>query len=114
MGWMHDTLVYLSKEPVHRQYHHHQMTFATVYAWTENFVLPISHDEVVHGKHSLVAKAPGDWWQQRATLRTLLAFMWSFPASSCCSWDPSSPTGRSGARSAGLNWACSTTRPTPG
>jgi 1,4-alpha-glucan branching enzyme len=79
MGWMHDTLVYVSKEPVHRQYHHNQMTFAAVYAWSENFVLPISHDEVVHGKRSLVSKIPGDPWRQRATVRALLAFMWSFP-----------------------------------
>jgi 1,4-alpha-glucan branching enzyme len=79
MGWMHDTLVYLGKEPVHRKWHHDQMTFAAVYAWSENFVLPISHDEVVHGKRSLVSKVPGDRWQQRATVRALLAFMWSFP-----------------------------------
>jgi 1,4-alpha-glucan branching enzyme len=79
MGWMHDTLVYVSKEPVHRQYHHNQMTFAAVYAWSENFVLPISHDEVVHGKRSLVSKIPGDPWRQRATVRALLAFMFSFP-----------------------------------
>src|SRR5690606_31793241 len=79
MGWMHDTLVYISKDPIHRQWHHNQLTFASVYAWSENFVLPISHDEVVHGKRSLVSKVPGDWWQQRATLRALLAFMWSFP-----------------------------------
>jgi 1,4-alpha-glucan branching enzyme len=79
MGWMHDTLVYIGKEPVHRQYHHNQMTFAAVYAWSENFILPISHDEVVHGKRSLVAKVPGDAWQRRATIRALLAFMWAFP-----------------------------------
>ena len=79
MGWMHDTLVYIGKEPVHRQWHHNQMTFAAMYAWSENFILPISHDEVVHGKASLVSKVPGDGWQQRATLRALLAFMWSFP-----------------------------------
>jgi 1,4-alpha-glucan branching enzyme len=79
MGWMHDTLVYVSKEPVHRQWHHNQMTFAAMYAWSENFILPISHDEVVHGKRSLVSKVPGDGWQQRATVRALLAFMWSFP-----------------------------------
>jgi 1,4-alpha-glucan branching enzyme len=79
MGWMHDTLVYIGKEPVHRQWHHNQMTFAAMYAWSENFILPISHDEVVHGKGSLASKVPGDGWQQRATLRALLAFMWSFP-----------------------------------
>jgi 1,4-alpha-glucan branching enzyme len=79
MGWMNDTLTYLGKEPIHRQWHHHQMTFATVYAWSENYVLPISHDEVVHGKGSLVGKMPGDMWQKLANARALLAFMWAFP-----------------------------------
>jgi 1,4-alpha-glucan branching enzyme len=79
MGWMHDTLGYVSREPIHRQWHHGEMTFATVYAWSENFVLPISHDEVVHGKRSLAGKVPGDGWQRRATVRALLAYMWSFP-----------------------------------
>ncbi len=79
MGWMHDTLTYLTKEPIHRQYHHNEMTFAAVYAWSENFVLPISHDEVVHGKRSLAAKMPGDAWQRMANVRALLAFMWAFP-----------------------------------
>jgi 1,4-alpha-glucan branching enzyme len=67
MGWMHDSLGYAAHEPVHRKYHHHEMTFSMVYAYSENYVLPISHDEVVHGKRSLVSKMPGDWWQQRAT-----------------------------------------------
>ncbi|CAN5672067.1 1,4-alpha-glucan branching protein GlgB [soil metagenome] len=79
MGWMHDTLDYIQKEPVHRQYHHHQMTFSMVYAYSENFVLPFSHDEVVHGKGSLLNKIPGDRWQQMATLRALYAFMWAHP-----------------------------------
>ena len=79
MGWMHDTLTYIGKEPIHRQWHHGEMTFAAVYAWSENFVLPISHDEVVHGKRSLAAKVPGDSWQRRATVRALLAYMWAFP-----------------------------------
>jgi len=79
MGWMHDTLEYLSKEPIHRQWHHNQMTFSTVYAWSENFVLPISHDEVVHGKRALAAKVPGDSWQRKASVRALLAFMWAHP-----------------------------------
>jgi 1,4-alpha-glucan branching enzyme len=79
MGWMHDTLSYVSREPVHRRWHHDQMTFATVYAWSENFILPISHDEVVHGKGALVAKIPGDRWQRMATVRSLLAFMWAHP-----------------------------------
>ncbi|MCX5204104.1 1,4-alpha-glucan branching enzyme [Streptomyces sp. NBC_00237] len=79
MGWMHDSLGYVSKEPVHRRYHHHEMTFSMVYAYSENYVLPISHDEVVHGKRSLVSKMPGDWWQQRATHRAYLGFMWAHP-----------------------------------
>ncbi len=79
MGWMHDTLDYLAREPVHRQWHHHDLTFAITYAWTENFVLPLSHDEVVHGKGSLLRKMPGDRWQQLATLRAYYAFMWAHP-----------------------------------
>ncbi|MES9507883.1 1,4-alpha-glucan branching enzyme [Streptomyces sp. NPDC000609] len=79
MGWMHDSLEYVSKEPVHRKYHHHEMTFSMVYAYSENYVLPISHDEVVHGKRSLVSKMPGDWWQQRANHRAYLGFMWAHP-----------------------------------
>ena len=79
MGWMHDTLEYVSKEPIYRSYHHHQMTFSMVYAYSENFVLPISHDEVVHGKGSLLRKMPGDRWQQLANLRALLAYMWAHP-----------------------------------
>ncbi|MFK4207167.1 MULTISPECIES: 1,4-alpha-glucan branching enzyme [unclassified Streptomyces] len=79
MGWMHDSLEYVSKEPVHRKYHHNEMTFSMVYAYSENYVLPISHDEVVHGKRSLVSKMPGDWWQQRANHRAYLGFMWAHP-----------------------------------
>ncbi|WP_405930961.1 1,4-alpha-glucan branching enzyme [Streptomyces sp. NBC_00827] len=79
MGWMHDSLDYVSHEPIHRKYHHNEMTFSMVYAYSENYVLPISHDEVVHGKRSLVSKMPGDWWQQRATLRAYLGFMWAHP-----------------------------------
>jgi 1,4-alpha-glucan branching enzyme len=79
MGWMHDTLGYVAHEPIHRQYHHHEMTFSMMYAYSENFVLPISHDEVVHGKGSLLNKVPGDRWQQMATLRALYAYMWAHP-----------------------------------
>ncbi|WP_262413968.1 1,4-alpha-glucan branching enzyme [Streptomyces acidipaludis] len=79
MGWMHDSLGYVSHEPVHRKYHHNEMTFSMVYAYSENYVLPISHDEVVHGKQALVAKMPGDWWQQRADHRAYLGFMWAHP-----------------------------------
>jgi 1,4-alpha-glucan branching enzyme len=79
MGWMHDTLLYLSHDPVHRSYHHNQVTFRGLYAFTENYVLPLSHDEVVHGKGSLLSRMPGDDWQQFANLRTLLACMYFQP-----------------------------------
>ncbi len=79
MGWMHDTLRYMSKEPIHRRYHHHDMTFGLLYAYHENFILPLSHDEVVHGKGSLLDKMPGDGWQKFANLRAYLAFMWTHP-----------------------------------
>jgi 1,4-alpha-glucan branching enzyme len=76
MGWMHDTLVFMSKDPIHRKYHHNQLTFRMLYAFTENFALPLSHDEVVHGKGSLLSKMPGDDWQRFANLRLLFAYMW--------------------------------------
>ncbi len=79
MGWMHDTLHYLSRDPIHRSFHHNEMTFSLVYAWSENFVLPLSHDEVVHGKGSLWQRMPGDDWNKAAGVRSLLAFMWAHP-----------------------------------
>ncbi len=79
MGWMHDTLQYLHHEPVHRVYHHNEITFSILYAWSENFLLPLSHDEVVHGKGALVNKFPGDRWQKLATLRALYGYMWAHP-----------------------------------
>jgi 1,4-alpha-glucan branching enzyme len=79
MGWMHDTLAYFAYEPIHRRWHHHDLTFSLVYAFTENFILPLSHDEVVHGKGSMLSKMPGDRWQQLANLRALYAFMWAHP-----------------------------------
>jgi 1,4-alpha-glucan branching enzyme len=79
MGWMHDTLEYFKHDPVHRKYHHNELTFRAVYAFTENFVLPLSHDEVVHGKGSLLGKMPGDDWQRRANLRLLLGWQWATP-----------------------------------
>jgi 1,4-alpha-glucan branching enzyme len=79
MGWMHDTLSYFEKDPIHRRYHHNQLTFGLLYAYTENFVLPLSHDEVVHGKRSLASKMPGDEWQKLANLRALYAWMWAHP-----------------------------------
>jgi len=79
MGWMHDTLDYMKREAIHRQYHHHEMTFSMMYAYSEHFVLPISHDEVVHGKGSLINRMPGDRWQELANLRAYLGFMWAHP-----------------------------------
>jgi 1,4-alpha-glucan branching enzyme len=79
MGWMHDVLEYMKEEPIHRKYHHGQLTFSLVYAFNENFVLPLSHDEVVYGKGSLIGKMPGDDWQQFANYRALLGFMWTHP-----------------------------------
>ncbi len=79
MGWMHDTLSYMSKEPVYRHYHHDQLTFGLLYAFSENFVLPFSHDEVVHGKNSMLYKMPGDEWQRFANLRLLYTFMFTYP-----------------------------------
>lgn len=79
LGWMHDTLLYFSKDPIHRRYHHNNLTFSLLYAFNENFVLVLSHDEVVHGKRALLAKMPGDTWQQFANLRALYAFLYSHP-----------------------------------
>ncbi|MFL6075393.1 MAG: alpha amylase C-terminal domain-containing protein, partial [Mycobacteriales bacterium] len=79
MGWMHDTLDYLRHEAIYRQYHHQQVTFSMMYAYAENFVLPLSHDEVVHGKGSLLRKMPGDRWNELAGLRALLAYQWAHP-----------------------------------
>ena len=79
MGWMHDMLEYFRHQPVHRKYHHNLLTFGMLYAWSENFVLALSHDEVVHGKGSLIGKMPGDDWQRFANLRSLYGFMWAYP-----------------------------------
>jgi 1,4-alpha-glucan branching enzyme len=104
MGWMHDTLDYLEHEAIHRQYHHGEMTFATVYAWSENYLLPISHDEVVHGKRSLASKMPGDTWQRMATLRALFAFMWAFPGKQLLFMGCELADDLEWSESRGLNW----------
>jgi 1,4-alpha-glucan branching enzyme len=79
LGWMHDTLKYLEREPIHRKYHHGEITFRAIYQNSENYVMPLSHDEVVHGKGALLAKFPGDPWQKYATLRLLFGYQWTLP-----------------------------------
>jgi 1,4-alpha-glucan branching enzyme len=104
MGWMHDTLSYLSHEPVHRQWHHNELTFSMMYAYTENFVMPISHDEVVHGKGSLLNKIPGDRWQQMATLRAMYAYMWAHPGKQLLFMGQEFAQGGEWAESRSLDW----------
>jgi 1,4-alpha-glucan branching enzyme len=79
MGWMHDTLSYFEHDPIHRRYHHHELTFSLMYAFSENFILPLSHDEVVHGKGSIYSRMPGDHWQKLANTRALYAYQWAHP-----------------------------------
>lgn len=104
MGWMHDTLEYLGQDPVHRQYHHGELTFSMVYQYSENFVLPLSHDEVVHGKGSLLRKAPGDDWQQAANLRAYLAFQWAHPGKQLVFMGIEFAQGTEWSEQAGLPW----------
>ncbi|MEV0970269.1 1,4-alpha-glucan branching protein GlgB [Microtetraspora glauca] len=104
MGWMHDTLAYLKHEPIFRQYHHHQMTFSLMYAYSENFVLPLSHDEVVHMKGSLLGKMPGDEWQRFANLRALYAFMWAHPGKQLLFMGGEFGQGSEWSESRGLDW----------
>jgi 1,4-alpha-glucan branching enzyme len=104
MGWMHDTLDYFSKDPIHRRFHHHLLTFGLLYAFSENFVLPLSHDEVVHGKGSLLAKMPGDAWQQLANLRALYGWMWAHPGKQLLFMGCELAQGREWAHDRSLDW----------
>jgi 1,4-alpha-glucan branching enzyme len=104
MGWMHDTLKYMQLEPVHRKYHHHQLTFRGLYAFTENFQLPLSHDEVVHGKGSLLGRMPGDTWQKFANLRLLLGNLFVQPAKKLLFMGGEFGQGREWNHDTGLDW----------
>jgi 1,4-alpha-glucan branching enzyme len=104
MGWMHDTLQYMGRDPIHRPYHHGETTFGLVYAFTENFVLPLSHDEVVHGKGSLLARMPGDAWQQFANLRAYYGFMWGHPGKKLLFMGGEFAQGREWNHDASLDW----------
>ncbi len=105
MGWMHDTLEYMKHDPVHRRWHHDQITFGLLYAFSENFVLPLSHDEVVHGKGSLIARMPGDAWQKFASLRALYAFMWGYPGKKLLFMGQEFAQGPEWNADASLDWA---------
>ena len=104
MGWMHDTLKYLQNDPIHRIYHHDEITFSILYAWSENFMLPLSHDEVVHGKGQLVNKFPGDRWQKLATLRALYGYMWAHPGKKLLFMGSEFAQNDEWSESAGLQW----------
>ncbi|PWC16502.1 1,4-alpha-glucan branching enzyme [Brenneria roseae subsp. roseae] len=104
MGWMHDTLSYMQHDPIHRKYHHDLLTFGMLYAYSENFVLPISHDEVVHGKRSLLDRMPGDAWQKFANLRAYYGFMWAYPGKKLLFMGCEFAQGREWNYDASLDW----------
>jgi 1,4-alpha-glucan branching enzyme len=104
MGWMHDTLQYFARETVHRRHHHNDLTFGLLYAYSENFVLPLSHDEVVHGKGSLLGKMPGDSWQKFANLRAYYAFMWGYPGKKLLFMGQEFAQGAEWSEERGLDW----------
>jgi 1,4-alpha-glucan branching enzyme len=104
MGWMHDTLEYFQKDPIHRHYHHDHLTFGLLYAFTENFVLPFSHDEIVHGKGSLLDKMPGDDWQRFANLRLLYTLMFTYPGKQLLFMGNEFAQGREWSEERALDW----------